>query len=191
MASYSQIYDEVFSNHTGYQSPIGSPGFRLCLQNQKRIQQLGQKSLDYGCGAGFTVELLRSHLFQKEAFGADISPKMVAAGNARIGMDAVKVISNGRAPYEDNSFDFITCFDVLEHLDEADILNVEKEFRRLIKPGGTVFCNISLRLAGSVDLDGRNLHRTVQAPDWWDKIFAFDEFTVEKSDMEMTGWKRM
>lgn len=191
MAEYADIYDKVFSEHTGYQSPIGSPGFRLCLQNQERLLNAGPRHLDYGCGAGFAVELMRSHLFRKEAYGVDISPKMVASANYRMGADVVRVMENGRAPFDTASFDIVTCFDVLEHLDEPDIWATRNEIHRLIKPGGILFCNISLRLSGSVDLSGRNLHRTIQKPDWWDDIFAFDDFAVTKADMEMTGWKRL
>jgi hypothetical protein len=65
-----------------------------------------------------------------------------------------------------------------------------REIVRVLKPGGVLFCNISLRLSGTVDLEGRNLHRTVEKPDWWDAIFQSDEFTVTEADMEMTAWKR-
>lgn len=190
MSGYAEIYDKVFAEHPGYQSPIGSPGFRLCLQNQERLLALGPKHLDYGSGAGFAVELMRSFLFRKDSNGVDVSPKMAASANARIGADVVKLLEKGRAPFADETFDLVTCFDVLEHLDPPDILTTRSEIFRVLKPGGTLFCNISLRLSGTIDQEGKNLHRTVEKPDWWDSIFQFDEFTVTKTDMEMTAWKK-
>ncbi|QRM28280.1 class I SAM-dependent methyltransferase [Microvirga sp. VF16] len=191
MSPYGEIYDKVFSEHSGYQNPIGSPGFRLCLQNQERLMNLGPHHLDYGSGAGFAVELMRSHLFRKESFGVDVSAKMAASANARIGAEVIHLLENSRAPFPNDTFDLVTCFDVLEHLDPPDIFATRDEIQRVLKPGGTFFCNISLRLSGTIDQEGRNLHRTVAKPDWWDTIFQFDEFTVTKSDMEMTAWKRL
>ena len=189
MPDYSEIYDGVFEANTGYQSHIGSPGYRLCMQNQQRLKSLGDRHLDFGCGAGFVVELMKSHHFRKASVGVDVSPAMIANANSRMNHEVAFRLSGGVAPFPSHSFDIIICFDVLEHLDYEDIISTRKEIERLISPSGTLFCNISLRLAISVDLNGENLHRTVKPPDWWDHMFAFDEFHVTKSDMEMTAWK--
>jgi SAM-dependent methyltransferase len=190
MNKYGQIYDQVFTEHSGYQSQLGSPGFRLCLENRAKLKQLGPRYLDYGCGAGFAVELMGSYLFGKQSHGADVSRKMAEAANSRFGMKLVHLIEDGRTAFENSTFDIVTCFDVLEHLDVDDIHATKAEIFRVLKPGGTFFCNISLRLSGTYDFEGRDLHRTVEKPDWWDTIFDFDEFTVTKEFMELTGWKR-
>ena len=191
MTNYGEIYDHTFKSHEGYQSWIGSPGVRLAFINHKRLLETGRKHLDYGCGAGFVVELLGSHHFKKASVGADVSEAMCAAANLRLGGDYVKQIETGRAPFEDGSFDLVTCFDVLEHVDAEDVPKLRDDIFRLLRPGGVFFCNISLRLAGSVDINGDNLHRTVKPADWWNDHFAFDEYEVKKADMEMTAWKTM
>jgi SAM-dependent methyltransferase len=191
MANYGEIYDKVFAEHGGYRSPMWSPGFRLCLQAQQRLRLLGNRHLDYGCGAGFVVEIMRSGHFQKESFGVDVSQNMVDAANSRIGSPVVKWMQGAPAPFDDHSFDIVTCFDVLEHLDAHDVATVYHDIMRLLRPGGALFCNISLRLSGSVDMHGKNLHRTVESAEWWDRIFNFDEYTVSKTDMELTGWKHL
>lgn len=190
MGNYGQVYDQVFTEDTGYQNQGGSPGFRLCLENRRRLKELGPVYLDYGCGAGFAVELMGSYHFRKHSHGADVSAKMAASANARMGMDLVHVIENGRTPFADEYFDLITCFDVLEHIDASDIPATRDEIFRILKPGGMLFCNISLRLSETYDFDGRDLHRTVEKPDWWDAIFDFDEFTFTREFMDLTGWKR-
>jgi len=134
MSQYGEIYDKVFSEHSGYQNPIGSPGFRLCLQNQQRLMNLGPHHLDYGSGAGFAVELMRSHLFRKESYGVDVSAKMAASANARIGAEVIHLLENGRAPFPNDTFDLVTCFDVLEHLDPPDIFATRDEIQRVLKP---------------------------------------------------------
>ncbi len=189
MPDYARIYDTIYDENMGYRNSAGSPGVRLCIAQAATVRQTGLRHLDYGCGAGFVVELMRTLYFRKESYGVDISPRMVEAANTRMGAQWTSLVENGRAPYDDGEFDLVTSFDVLEHLDAQDIKPMAVELMRLVKPGGRLFCNISLRPAVSFDYEGDNLHRTIEGPDWWDKIFAFDEYTVSKADMEMTGWK--
>ncbi|MDO1558304.1 class I SAM-dependent methyltransferase [Brevundimonas sp. 2R-24] len=188
MADYAGIYDRVHAENEGYQLPHHSPGLLLVRQNEARLRAEGPRHIDLGCGAGFVVEQMREWGF--DSVGADISAQAVETANARMGEGAAAVIENGRAPFPDHSFDLVTCFDVLEHLDREDVPGLRDEFLRLLKPGGLLFCNISLRLAGSVDHEGVNLHRTVEPPQWWDAIFAFDEYTVLRAKQDMSCWKR-
>jgi|CXWL01.1.fsa_nt_gi SAM-dependent methyltransferase len=191
MANYADIYNQVFDHHAAYQSPIYSPGVRLCMLHRERIKSLGRRHIDVGCGAGFVVELLKCGLFNKESVGVDVSPRMVEETNSRVSIGSAHLIADGRAPFPDGQFDLVTCFDVLEHLDEADIPAFRDELFRLTGDGGTLLCNISLRPAAIVDHNGENLHRTIRSHGWWDQLFAFDEFTFVKEDMEMTAWKRV
>jgi len=74
-------------------------------------------------------------------------------------------------PFEDDYFSLVTCFDVLEHLDEPDIDATLTEINRTMRDGGTLVCAVSCRKAGSEDKFGDNLHRTIESTDWWiDKI---------------------
>lgn len=189
MPNYEEIYNATFLSNPGYQSWIGSPGVRLAFANQERLMRTGDRHLDYGCGAGFVVESMRSHVFNEGSFGTDVSSVMCNAVNKRLGGQVALQIKGGKAPFEDHAFDLVTCFDVLEHVDEEDIPGLRDDILRLLSPGGLLFCNISLRLAVSVDLNGDNLHRTVRPADWWDSIFSFDSFAVTKDSMEMTAWK--
>jgi len=47
---------------------------------------------------------------------------------------------NKRIPYETNSFDYITCVDGLEHLENP--YNAMREFKRLLKKGGMLIISI-------------------------------------------------
>lgn len=188
MTDYAGIYDRVHAEHEGYQKPEFSPGLILIRQNEARLRKARGRHLDMGCGAGFVVEQMRDWDF--DSIGADISQQAVDTANARMGAGSATMIENGRAAFADGSFDLVTCFDVLEHLDREDIPALRDELMRLLKPGGFLFCNISLRLAGSVDHEGVNLHRTVEPPEWWDRIFAFDEYTVLRGPQDMSCWKQ-
>ncbi|MDD2734016.1 MAG: class I SAM-dependent methyltransferase [Desulfuromonadaceae bacterium] len=93
----------------------------------------GARLLDVGCGAGASVEHLRSH-YAFDARGIDLSPALIAEG-ARRNPDLP--LSEGSAealPYPDESHDGIVCECVLSLLKEP--LKALTEFRRLLCSGG-------------------------------------------------------
>ncbi|MEA2435654.1 MAG: hypothetical protein QOF65_210, partial [Thermoleophilaceae bacterium] len=84
--------------------------------------------LDAGCGSGRTLDELARH---GEAHGMELNPAGVTAARAR-----GHHVLEGRVetiPYEDASFDLVTCLDVIEHTDDLAAL---RELRRVTRPGG-------------------------------------------------------
>jgi ubiquinone/menaquinone biosynthesis C-methylase UbiE len=89
--------------------------------------------LDFGCGSGLTVADLSEagHASQ----GVDFSEEAIAFG-AKKGITGLQVVRDEQLPFADETFDAVTCMDVLEHLqDEQPALS---EMRRVLKPGGVL-----------------------------------------------------
>jgi hypothetical protein len=84
----------------------------------------------------------------------------------------------------------VTCFDVLEHLDEPDIDAALGEMFRVLRDGGTWFSTVSCRPAGSVDRHGDNLHRTIRGVDWWLARTKPERAEYDASSAQLTLWKR-
>jgi SAM-dependent methyltransferase len=86
--------------------------------------------LDAGCGSG-------RNLVELSGFGTVVglepSPRGAEVARAR-GVGEVVVAGIGAMPFEDSSFDLITCLDVLEHIE--DDLGALRELRRVARPGG-------------------------------------------------------
>jgi SAM-dependent methyltransferase len=85
------------------------------------------KILDWGCGDGSFIELLRNfglHCFGIDAYKKDLNDPQISS----------TTIEN--ADFPDGYFDMITCFHVLEHL--ADPLTSVKHALRLLKIGGLI-----------------------------------------------------
>ncbi|MEO1128961.1 MAG: class I SAM-dependent methyltransferase [Planctomycetota bacterium] len=191
MPDYAAIYDRIIAEHPGYNAAEGSPGFAAVLQHRARLTTLRGRSLDVGCGVGFVVWLLQSPLFNFESFGCDVSAVAIENARARIGGDAdrVRLIEvDGRLPFNDDAFDLVTCFDVLEHLDAADLPRLRDELQRVREPHGAILLTVSLRAAASDDHEGHNLHRTVKPVQWWIDLFRPDETTIDHHLEQATMW---
>ena len=95
----------------------------------------GARVLDAGCGSGRTLDDLRRY---GEPSGMELSPAGLEASRRR-GHD----VREGRVeaiPFEDASFDLVTCLDVIEHTDD-DVLSL-RELRRVARPGGRLVVTV-------------------------------------------------
>jgi SAM-dependent methyltransferase len=88
--------------------------------------------LDVGCGTGANLLMLSKY---GAAEGVDISEDALAFCRER-GLDKVKLGAAEELPYEDGTFDLVTAFDVVEHMDN-DLAGLS-EMRRVLRPGGRV-----------------------------------------------------
>ncbi|MGO8778022.1 MAG: methyltransferase domain-containing protein [Rhodomicrobium sp.] len=97
----------------------------------------GARVLDYGCGGGRIVTLLRARGF--EAVGCDVffeggdASAEIAPGE--VGKSIFRM-EGDEIPFRDSYFDFVINNQVLEHV--ADLDAVVSEIARVLKPGGTV-----------------------------------------------------
>ena len=91
------------------------------------------KVLDAGCSTGELVHFV--HEFKKSSvYGIDISKKAIEIARKRYPKYNFKVGSVDDLPYKDDYFDYIICYDILEHVDNPRL--VLDEFRRVLAPGG-------------------------------------------------------
>lgn len=97
-----------------------------------RVKDRTPRILDVGCGTGANLLLLSKY---GDAEGVDISEDALAFCRER-GLHKVRQGAAEQLPYSDGSFDLVTAFDVVEHLDD-DLAGL-KEMRRVLRPGGRV-----------------------------------------------------
>jgi len=99
-------------------------------------------------------------------------------------------LRNQAIPFPDDYFDLITCCDVVEHLDLDDISHLSSELNRVLSPNGVLLLNVSTRPAGSLDLNGENLHRTVKDAGFYSSLFNLERYTVNNVEKEITAIRR-
>ena len=76
----------------------------------------GKTALAVGCGYGYEVELLTS--FGYDAYGIDVSKFGIKKAKRRLGAPDFVVCDVQRGvPFREGTFDLLTCFGVLEHID--------------------------------------------------------------------------
>lgn len=104
----------------------------------KTIKLTKGNLLDVGSGGGIFTESLQYYYPKTKLYGCDISKKAIfyakKLGSGKVTYDVIK---GKKLPYKDNYFDVCICFDVLEHVPDANFfLN---EIKRVLKKKGKFF----------------------------------------------------
>jgi SAM-dependent methyltransferase len=123
---------EVDEHHWWYRGRrriIRSELDRLPLPADARV-------LDAGCGSGRTLEELIDY---GEVHGVELNPQAAELARAR-GVGDVQIGRLEDLPFQDASFDLITCLDVIEHTpdDHATLT----ELLRVCRPGGWMLVTV-------------------------------------------------
>ena len=138
--SYYDQWADQWWNQSATVAPLNRLNpLRFQFFDQHILSWKGLKVLDVGCGGGFTCEFLAERGAQ--VTGVDQSAACILAASAHAAdMDYSIEYQRSEAeqlPFADDSFDVVTCVDVLEHVDNAR--ETVAQISRVLKPGGR-FC---------------------------------------------------
>jgi SAM-dependent methyltransferase len=140
-----------------------------------RVTDRRPRILDVGCGTGANLLMLSQY---GEAEGVDISEDALAFCRER-GLDHVRQGAGEELPYDENSFDLVTAFDVVEHMDD-DLAGLREMFR-VLRPGGhaLIFVPTFMFLWGLQD-DVSNHRRRYRLPELR-RVLEQAGFEIERS----------
>lgn len=142
------------SETIGYTDYMGNAdrrmnGFRHSLAGIERLTGYRGDLLDYGCAVGLFVKVAKEAGWN--ARGYERSQWAVQYGREVLGLD-IECADGALNPFPPQSFDVVTLWDVLEHLEHPrQILNMVHEW---LRPGGLIVMNtvnsssLGARLAG-------------------------------------------
>jgi SAM-dependent methyltransferase len=133
--SYDSIpvgfYDEVFQRNRGIQCKWHHHKFR------RIVQEIGNagKHLDFGCGPGTLIHLLPQGT---TAIGVDIAAPQLAYAEKNYATPEKQFIKidSPQLPFLDETFNSISCVEVVEHLELKLTREILTEFIRVLRPGG-------------------------------------------------------
>jgi SAM-dependent methyltransferase len=95
----------------------------------------GLEALDIGCGAGLSLIRLAGQREIARVVGVEPDPGALRLARRYRGFELVEA-SALELPFDSESFDVITCFDVIQHLSDGGDQLAATEIARILKPGG-------------------------------------------------------
>lgn len=123
--------------------------------------------LDVGCAKGFLVKALND--IGIEAQGVDVSEYALEKS---IVPDKTKFGKAQELPFEDDSFDVVVAFDILEHIPTKDVQKVCKELLRVAKKWVIVRV-VTEKLKDDLDAS----HETIKPREYWESKFNSIDIT--------------
>lgn len=141
----------------------------------RRVTDRRPRILDVGCGTGANLLMLSQY---GDAEGVDISEDALAFCRER-GLDKVRLGAGEKLPYDDGTFDLVTAFDVVEHMDD-DLAGL-REMRRVLRPGGRVLLFVpTFMFLWGVQDDVSNHRRRYRLPEL-KRVLEQAGFEVERA----------
>lgn len=98
------------------------------------------KILDAGCGSGRDVQYLMD--YGLNVVGIDLSEGIINEAKKKVPEGDFKIMDIRNMTFEDNSFDGIWCCVTLCNLRRAELQKTLREFRRILKPKGSLYISI-------------------------------------------------
>lgn len=147
-SEWSKTYNEVMKDNVHFKNGKWKHPKDVRLNKRHKMaldmsleDGRGLMALEVGCMQGYFVKALLDKSYN--AYGADITKEAIEFGNQYLRDGEI-----GRLIYEpiesigwmDNTFDYIYCFEVLEHI--VDYKKGIRELLRVTKPGGKIFITV-------------------------------------------------
>ncbi len=120
---------------------------------EKISRKIGEgKVLDVGCGYGYLLYCLQSK--HRDMYGIDIQKQVIRMASSWVNgaKFCIADVNSSGFPFKSNTFDYLICTQVLEHIDGSNAVN---ECFRVLKGGGHALFIVpnGRGVAGSVFVD--------------------------------------
>ncbi|SMF86006.1 Methylase involved in ubiquinone/menaquinone biosynthesis [Paenibacillus uliginis N3/975] len=101
---------------------------------QSRFTFNNKVVLDFGSGTGANCSMVQPIHY----VGTDPDAKRIDYARRQYPNHTFHVLENGRLPVDNESVDYILIIAVLHHISSEQIASYMKEFKRILKPDGTI-----------------------------------------------------
>jgi ubiquinone/menaquinone biosynthesis C-methylase UbiE len=131
----------IFSEKYITKNPISRRLINGYIKSLKRLVKKCdfQNILDIGCGEGIMLMKISDNLVEKEVIGIDLSEENISSAKKNFPPGKFQQGSGYKLGFNDNTFDLVTCLEVLEHMDTPEkaieeIYRVSKRYAILSVP---------------------------------------------------------
>ena len=133
---YDKRYFEKTAEDVGLLLKERRPLWRRWVKIIHKYKEAG-RLLDVGCGPGFFLAYAEKYY---DAHGIDISEYAVREAKQRTRTAKLSVGDATNLHYENDYFDIVTCFDLLEHLPNSEL--ALQEFYKVLKKEGILIIRV-------------------------------------------------
>ena len=151
---------EYWQKMAGFYTPFMKKNKKIYEAICREVEpELNRKMtvLELACGTGAVIALLAKKYPEKHYTGIDLSPKMIEVASAKKTENAVFVCDDcENLPFEDNSFDAITCSMSFHHYPHP--VDFFRSCERVLRSGGRLIIRdmtagpIMLKLINAVEM---------------------------------------
>ena len=183
------FYDGVYYANKSSELRLSKHYFRLV---EKLKLQPGQKILDVACGSGEWLKICE--LSGLSVSGVDLSEKAIDICKENMPLGFFYSQSAEHLPFEDNSFDVITCLGSLEHFvnpvqslkEMVRVASLDAVYLILVPNKDFLTRKIGL-FCGTFQVDAKEEVRTL---DGWNEIFVTSGLEVQSrwKDLHVLNW---
>jgi 2-polyprenyl-3-methyl-5-hydroxy-6-metoxy-1,4-benzoquinol methylase len=185
---YEQYVSGRFSN-TFHELYLPTADYRMKTIFKERVLDLikpkvgSGRLLDIGCSSGHFLKVAKDNNF--DTFGVEPNPDMVQFANKELNLDNIVNGTLEDAKFDDEYFDIITLWDVLEHV--VDPYELLVGAHRVLKPGGWIFAytenyeSYNIRITGKYsEMVTPDVHLRHYSPKTFKREFEKAKYIIDK-----------
>ena len=155
---FRSLAEQMFVGTERSQSEAGrafQPG-NYCAQRYLHVARALRRSdvvLDAACGDGSGAEILAKHVHK--VVGVDLDPDVIETNRRERGASRENLrfeqADVSRLPFPDGHFTAIVSLETIEHVEDPEAYC--RELRRVLSPGGRLFCSTPQNLFGEIPIN--------------------------------------
>jgi 2-polyprenyl-3-methyl-5-hydroxy-6-metoxy-1,4-benzoquinol methylase len=181
----NELLNEYYSKlNSVYYTETNTDTNHLSIENEFIFKLINKylpngKVLEIGCGYGFLLNCFHKHGY--ETIGVEPSPHASTFAKNKLGLNIIDSFINEDS-FEENFFDIILLFDVVEHISNMD--EMKRIIMKSLKPGG-------LLVIGTANIN--SLSAKFSGKGWkyfscWEHVSFFSHRSINYflNDLEMT-----
>jgi len=172
--------------------------YRVWKRKLKQYARLNSetkfKLLEVGCGPGYFLRCFEKWFPQCEAVGIDIDQDLIEYAQKYLNRTKLMNHDGHELPFDDNTFDVLCSFQVIEHLEKPEIFF--KEANRALKKDGLLIIStpnptgIPAKWLKQKWKGHRFDHISLKTPQQWRDILANSGFLIiDDGTTLLTGFK--
>jgi len=130
----NSLYDRCYYEQEASEVDLFGSVREICLSEniESRIKGPNLSILDVGCGDGYLLTKLQDKSYTKALFASDLSFSRIKKTRANARKGAFLQSSVTAMAFKDNSFDVVTCSELLEHVSDwesalSELIRISKK----------------------------------------------------------------